>query len=374
MTRLRSTLDFLRRQLAAALRFGGSIRSYGWIAVIVGTVASPTPLQAQDVRIRDLTVSSADIPWTLQGYGLVLGLDGTGDRVIGGFSSGHTVQSVANLLRREGIEVPENELRTRNVAAVMVTAEVSAFLRPGGRFNVAVSSLGDATSLRGGVLIATPLRIDPQLSPVGVAQGPIQISEALSSTLVTPIAVETSATMPSAGILEQPLPESGFEQADALHLREPDFGTATRIATAINAEIGEGAARIVDPGSIALALPTDDTRFEALARIQDLTVSPDRAARIVIDSRNGTVVAGGGVRVGEAVVSHGGMTLAIGGVPEGAPADPFATAGDLRVQPGAFVQEVAAALHAVAAPPEAIAAVFNSLREVGAITAQVVVR
>lgn len=346
------------------------------VSALIGLLmlgAFGSPASAQEVRISDLTLTSDDIPVLLVGYGLVTGLDGTGDRVIGGFSSGHTVRSVANLLRRQGVEVPENVLRTRNVAAVTVTAEVSAYLRPGGRFNVQIASIGDATSLRGGVLYTTPLAMAPEAPPMGVAQGPILISESMSISLNAPVSVETSATMPMAGLLEQPLPVPDFANANALQLKTPNLGTAAMIADAINTALGDGTAQVLDPGSVSFAVPSGSDRVSALTQIGQLRVSPDRVARIVIDARNGTVVAGGDVRVGEAVVSHGGMTLSIGGTPS-AGDDPFASAGDLRVQPGALVQDVAAALHAVAAPPEAIAAVFNSLREVGALTAQVTVR
>ena len=370
---MRTLVDALIERLRRSGSPGGIV-VWGWMVALVITGAAAVPASAQDVRISDLTLTSDDIPVLLVGYGLVTGLDGTGDRVIGGFSSGHTVRSVANLLRRHGVEVPENVLRTRNVAAVTVTAEVSAYLRPGGRFNVQVASIGDATSLRGGVLYTTPLGMGPDEPALGVAQGPILISESMSISLNAPVSVETSATMPMAGLLEQLLPAPDFQNANALQLRAPSLGTAALIASAINAALGDGSAQVLDPGSVGFTIPTDGDRVALLTQIGQLRVAPDRSARIVIDARNGTVVAGGDVRVGEAVVSHGGMTLSIGGGTPSAQDDPFASAGELRVQPGALVQDVAAALHAVAAPPEAIAAVFNSLREVGALTAEVTIR
>ena len=328
-------------------------------------------LLAQETRIRDLTVSGGDIPVRLVGYGLVVGLDGTGDRVVGGFSAGHTVRSVANLLRRFNVEVPETMLRTRNVAAVLVTAEMSPYLRPGGRFDVHVASVGDAVSLRGGVLWMTPLQASPNALPVATAQGALLVSE-LADARASGYAVETTATLPGGGLLEQALSAPDFWNTGSLHLLSPSVTTAIRIADAINAAIGDSTAFVDDPGSISLQLDSVADLAQVLASIGDLTVSPERLARIVIDGRNGTVVAGGDIRVGEAVVSHGGMTLAIGGSPvgDGAVAPP----GDLRVQPGATVQDVASALHGVAAPPHAIAAVFHSLRQVGAISAEVSVR
>ena len=143
---------------------------------LVATLLLPTHAWAQ-VKIRDLVIADAAVPVRLVGYGLVTGLDGTGDLTIGGRSGGQTVQSVVNLLRRFDIEVPPALLRTRNVAAVLVTAEVSPYLRAGGRFEVAVSSVGDARSLRGGVLWMTPLVPDVGADAVATAQGPVLISD-----------------------------------------------------------------------------------------------------------------------------------------------------------------------------------------------------
>lgn len=341
----------------------------GLLVSLLGLVAFASEADGQETRIRDLTVSQGDIPMRLVGYGLVIGLDGTGDRVIGGFSAGHTVRSVANLLRRFNVEVPENMLRTRNVAAVLVTAEASPYLRPGGRFDVHVASVGDAVSLRGGVLWITPLQAGALAAPIATAQGALLVAE---STNGDGYAVETTAILPDGGLLEQAVEAPDFQASNVLYLRRPDIGTAVRIAAAINASAGEGTATVDDPGSVSLN-PTDpDNSLAAqLASIGDITVVPDRSARVIIDSRAGTVIAGGNIRIGEAVVSHGSMTLVIGGASVGTAAP---VPGDLRMDAGATVQDVAAALHGVAAPPQAIAAVFEALRQVGALTAEVSVR
>jgi flagellar P-ring protein precursor FlgI len=347
-------------------------------ALLLPLLAVIRPLGAQETRIRDLTVSGGDIPVRLLGYGLVVGLDGTGDRVVGGFSSGHTVRSVANLLRRFDVEVPEQMLRTRNVAAVLVTAEASPYLRPGGRFDVHVASVGDAVSLRGGVLWMTPLAPDPSMPPVATAQGALMVSETSQVGLGGNYTVETTAVLPAGGLLEQGMPVPDFATAPVLYLRSPDMATASRIADAVNASLGDGTAAVQDPGAVALQLQGDAATNApaALAQVGELLVEPLRYARVVIDGRAGTVVAGGGIRVGEAVVSHGSITLSIGGRPTaGAGAGgELPSPGDLRLDPGVTVQDVAAALHAVAAPPQAIASVFESLRQVGALTAQLVVR
>jgi flagellar P-ring protein precursor FlgI len=252
----------------------------------------------------------------------------------------------------------------------LVTAEVSPYLRPGGRFDVHVSSLGDAQSLRGGVLWITPLQSGPSVDPVATAQGPLLISEASPST--NRYSVETTAALPEGGIMEQALPRLEFGIAPVLHLRRPDLVTASRIAEAINLSVAPGVAVVEDPGSVSLTLAEGVDPWDArrLAEIGDLPVQPGRSARVVIDSRSGTVIAGGDITIGEAVVSYGELTLAIGA---SAPADPLVF-GDLRMNAGVSVQDIAAALHGVAAGPEAIAAVFESLRQVGALTAEVTLR
>ncbi len=331
------------------------------------------PMLGQDTRIRDLTRGEQDISVRLLGYGLVTGLDGTGDRVVGGFSSGHTVRSVANLLRNFGVEVPERVLRTRNVAAVLVTAEMSPYLRPGGRFELQVSSVGDAISLRGGVLWITPLVASPGSPPVASAQGSLLISQGGAASRRSALPpIETSARIPEGGLLEQPLPPVAFASTSTLIMREPDLTTAIAIADAINQAIGAGTAEVGDPGAVNLSIADSTAAAHAavLGRIGELTVTRSRAARVIIDGRDGTVVAGGSITIGEAVVSHGGMTLTIGASdPEGTGAP-----GDVRIAVGASVQDVAGALHAVAAPPQAIAAVFESLKEIGAISAAVIIR
>ena len=348
-----------------------------WLAAMVlavltgsGAIASSTDLAAQ-VPLRDLVQVEQDIPWRLVGYGLVVGLDGTGDRTIGTYSGGQTVLSVANLLRRFDIEVPPELLRTRNVAAVLVTAEVSPYLRAGGRFEIQVASMGDASSLRGGVLWTTPLATAPGQSPVATAQGPMVISDGVDGPAAFP--VETSARVPNGGLLELALPATSFGDAGMLMLKQPDLGTALLVADAINGAIGDGTAVVEDPGSVRLQLPAGDAASGAqvMGQIQQLTITPDRIARVIIDGRDGTVVAGSGLTVDEAVVSHRGITLSVQAADT--PAQDDAT-GMVRVTPGASVQDVAGALHAVGASPAAIATIFTALRDVGAVTADIVIR
>lgn len=354
-----------------------------WLVVLVACLASAGDARAQDVAIRDLTIAEGAAPIRLTGYGIAVGLDGTGDRTMGAGArgGGMTVQSVVNLLRNFNVEIPAELVRTRNAAVVLVTAEVSPYLRAGGRFEVHVSSLGDARSLRGGVLYMAPLVAEAGGRPVGVAQGSLLLSEAADGRIAYGAArtPETTARIPSGGQLEADLPRPQFAGGTRLLLREPDVTTASRIAAAVNGALGPNTAKVEDPGAVALTLPDSGDRAATLGRIAALGVRPERAARLVIDARDGSVVAGGELAVGAATVSHGGVTLTIGGDAAGAaPATPGAPGagvpGDVRIAPGTSVQRIASALHAVQTPASDIAAIFAALREVGAIAAEVVIR
>jgi len=342
------------------------------VAVIVaGLLLLPVFAHAQsDVKIRDLTSPEGALPVRLVGYGLVVGLDGTGDRAIGGQSAGQTVQSVINMLRRFNVEVPADLLRMRNVAAVLVTAEVSPFLRSSGRFEVQVSSMGDARSLKGGVLFQTPLVADPNGPALATAQGPLMVSEGGSTTRYA-TTIETSARIPTGGILEADLPRPTIAATSRLLLREPDLGTASRIAAAINAAMGEKTAVVEDEGSVQVTLADSVVKATAYTKIRELSIKPERVPRIVIDGKDGTVVAGGDMMVGVATISHGAITLTLGA---DVASDTTAIPGSVRLPANISVQRVAAALHAVRTPPSEIAAIFASLRQVGALTAEVIVR
>jgi len=336
------------------------------IALALLSLGLRSPVFGQ-TPVRDLVIDDEARPMRLVGYGLVVGLDNTGDNGYGGRSE-HTVQSVANLLRRFDISVPSEYLRTRNVAAVLVTAEVSPYLRAGGRFEIQIASLGDARSLRGGVLWMTPLLADVGGQPLASAQGSVLMADVGGGNRSSMI--ENSARIPSGGLLEADLPRPQFASSSKLLLRDPDVTMATRIASAINKELGENTATVEDPGSIALNVKDQkEDRASLFARIQDMRVQPQRTARLIIDSRDGTIIAGGDLTVGEATVSHGGITISVGAVDTTA-----APPSNLRMAPGTPVTRIAAALHAVQAAPSEIAAIFESLRAIGAIVADVVVR
>jgi flagellar P-ring protein FlgI len=231
-----------------------------------------------------------------------------------------------------------------------------------------VSSVGDARSLRGGVLWMTPMLSDVGGQPMASAQGSVLMADLGGGKMGA--SIENSSRIPSGGLLESDLPRPQFTASSKLLLRDPDVTMATRIATAINKELGEGMATVEDPGSIALNFKDQkEDHAGVLAKVQDLRVQPQRMARLIIDSRDGTIIAGGDLTVGEATVSHGGITISVGAIDTTA-----AVPNNLRMAPGTPVTRIAAALHAVQAAPAEIAAIFESLRAIGAIAAEVVVR
>jgi flagellar P-ring protein precursor FlgI len=341
---------------------------FPWAAVLLLSLTAAGSAGGQ-TRIGELTRHPGEAPRRLVGYGLVVGLDGTGDRSFGS-SSGATpsVRSVVNMLRRFGVEVPGEQLRMRNVAAVVVTAEVSPYLRAGNRFEVQVSALSDASSLRGGVLWVTPLVTDPDEPAIATAQGPLYSTDD-NAGRGSFARRSNAARIAQGGVLEVDPPPAGPLERKLL-LREPDLSTATRIAAAINGAFGDGTARVEDPGAVTLerrpaATGTDMAFFAA---VDTMLVTPYAPARLVLDSREGTLVAGGDIPVGPGVIHHHGVTLQIGGSPGAA------AAGLVRMDARASVQDVAAGLHAAGVRPEDMAAIFEALQASGALHAQVVVR
>jgi flagellar P-ring protein precursor FlgI len=339
------------------------------LALVALALAAGGAAWAGPARVADLTVHPGSTPRRLVGYGLVVGLDGTGDRATGGLASQTpSVKSIVNVLRRFGVEVPPDRLRPRNVAAVLVTAELSPYLRAGGRFEVQVSAIGDATSLHGGVLWMTPLAAGPDDPVVASAQGPIWV--AMNDETSSYYRRANAGRISEGGILETEPPAAGAPDS-LLVLRSPDLVTAQRIAAAVDLAFGAGTARVRDPGAVAL-LPGAGRAAEYLsflAAVDTVMVTVQEPARVIIDARDGTLVAGGGLRVGPASVTHRGITLQIGGSPLKGD-----VAGLVRVDSRAAIEDVAAGLHAAGARAEDMVAIFEALRAAGALQAQVVVR
>lgn len=348
----------------------------GAFALLLLAVFGAESLSAQSTRVRDLTLPEGEIPVRLTGYGLVTGLNGTGDRIFGSREGNMTVRSIANLLRNMGIEVPESVIRARNVAAVLVTAEASPYTRPGGQFDVRVASLGDASSLRGGVLWITPLVGAVGGPTVAVAEGPVSLP---SRSDTRRDQVETSAHLTGAGMAVANLGTPPAGPPQRLLLRHPDLATAQSIAQVINAELGGDVASVEDPGAVALQLPADDP-VSALVTLGELMIIPATTPRVVVDANSGVVAVGGDITVGAGVVSHEWLTVSIGAPdPPDPNADPTALPpplppGAVRAEPGVPIQSLAEALHAVGATAEVIGAVFRSLRDAGVLHAEIQIR
>jgi len=279
------------------------------MALGVATVLA-TGAQA-GVRIKDIASFEGVRENHLIGYGLVVGLHGSGDKMS---NSPFTRESVKGMLERLGVGNLDGDLlKTKNTAAVMVTAKLTPFARRGAPIDVVVSSLGDATSLRGGTLLVTPLSgADGEV--YAVAQGPVAVSGFMAQGNATSVVegVPTIARIDNGAIVER---EVNFElrQLDSfrISLRVPDFTTAARIEDAINMTMGGGTARALDPATVEVRVPGKGDVAETIAAIENLTVQPDSVARVVVDEKSGTIVIGANVRIGQVAISQGGLTVRV---------------------------------------------------------------
>jgi len=349
---------------------------------------------AVPVRVKDLVRVQGMEEFPVVGYGLVVGLDGTGDRSGAVF----TAQAVANMLKHFGISVPRRRMRLRNVAAVMVTASVPPSACKGSKVDVVVSSLGNARSLEGGTLLMTPL-VGRDGEVYVYAQGPVSIGgfnveagmgERLrrNYTLV--------GRVPEGGTVEK-VPDFEFPKDTlSLILRQPDFTTAVRIAQAINSSLfaGKEVALAKEAGTVVVPVPRE-YRAEGgiaklLASLEHIEVEPDEVARVVINERTGTVVAGRYVRISEAAVAHENLTIRVGVTPVISQPPPFsrgetvvvpkaqitaeAKPAGISVMPAsATVEDLAKALNALGVSPRDLIAIFQALKEVGALRAELVI-
>ncbi len=269
-----------------------------------------TPATA-DVRIKDIAAFEGVRENQVVGYGLVVGLNGTGDNLR---NSAFTEKSIAGMLERLGVgNMAGENIRTNNVAAVMVTAMLPPFARRGSKIDVAVSSLGDATSLRGGTLIVTPLS-GANGTVYAVAQGPIAVAgyaaQGTNASIVE--GVPTAARIENGATVENEI-DFKFDRLNSVRiaLRTPDFTTALRIEDAINDQLGEKSADAVDPGTVVLSFAKGADLPEIMALVENLRVQPDIIAKVVIDARSGTIVVGRDVKISEVAVTQGGLTVTI---------------------------------------------------------------
>jgi len=363
-----------------------------WAGVAVLLLVVPGAGQAPEVRIKDIARVAGVRSNQLFGYGLVVGLAGTGDST-GAF---FTVQSVANMLARLGVVVPAARLRVRNVAAVMATAELGPFAREGDRLDVTLSSLGDARSLVGGVLLQTPLQA-ANGNVYAVAQGPVAVGGAGEQAGGSRSQINhlTVGRVPGGAIVERAVQASVAEDhAVSIVLLQPDFSTASRVAEAINRALGGASVAVaVDAARVDVRLPADYpggvTAF--VSRVESLTVRPDVAARVVVNERTGTVVIGGAVRILPVVIAHGNLRIEVRSEPQVSQPPPFSPGqtqvvprAEVRVtpEPGALVpipgtnsvQDLARALNALGVTPRDLIAILQALKAAGALQGELVVQ
>jgi flagellar P-ring protein precursor FlgI len=345
-------------------------------------------------RIKDISRVGTDGEMRLIGYGLVVGLDGTGDSK----GTEFTVQSVTNMLTRMGITVPQDKVKTKNVAAVIVSAEMPLTARAGTTIDVTVSSLGDAKSLEGGTLLLSPLKgTDGRL--YAMAQGPVSVG-GFKAAGAGGDQVSKNYTLvgriPSGGTVEAEAAGVGAatDYVDIM-LFHPDYTTASRISEAITTAFGEIEAVALDPALVRVTVPDEvrqsGTLVGFIARVETTRVHPDVAAIVVINEKTGTIVAGENVTIGAVAIAHGGLSIEIRSWPVISQPPPFSAKGtgetvvteDSDVQAEveqsrlvAFeespsVAEVARALNALGVSPRDIIAIFQALKEAGALRAQI---
>lgn len=364
-----------------------------WLLSVLLVFLLAGPGAAASARIKDLVEFDGVRGNDLLGYGLVVGLNGTGD---GLRNAPFTEEIMANILERLGVNVNGEQFRPRNVAAVMVTATLPPFARTGGRIDVTVSTIGDAKSLLGGTLVMTPLNgADGQI--YAVAQGTL-ISGGASATGQGASVVQgvpTSGGIPGGARVER---EIDFDLSGLaslrLGLRAPDFTTATRIEAAINREFGRSVARMLDSGTVALDIAA--TRMaspaHAIGRVENLLVEPEQKARVVVDQRSGTIVMGADVRISRVAVAQGNLTLRVQETPLVVQPNPFAsgqtvvvprTTAEIEEEPGTGLAEVAAGtslsdvvagLNALGVAPRDMIDILKSISAAGALHAEFVVR
>lgn len=361
------------------------------LAAVVGLLVLGVG-RSDAARIKDISNVEGIRSNQLYGYGLVVGLQGTGD----GQQALFTIQSILSMLRRRGIviSVDPRQIRVKNAAAVLVTAQLPPFARSGNRIDVQVSSIGDAKSLRGGTLISTPL-IGGDQQVYAVAQGAVSLgggfavaAAGASETIGHP----TAGTIPDGGLVEREVPvELAPDGILRLSLHEPDITTANRVAAAINQHVTPSAlASAIDPKTVELFLQGEGSQdaMALLDRIEGLQVAVDRAARIVVNERTGTIIMGSNVRIAPVAIAHGTLQIEVktqfgvsqpnqfaGGETVVVP-DTNIVASEGRtdslavLEPGVTLGQLVGALNTLGVTPQDLIAVLEAIQAAGALEAE----
>lgn len=341
-------------------------------------------------RIKDIADFEGVRENQLVGYGLVVGLNGTGDNIK---SITFTKESLISMLDRMGINSRDGQLKSKNIAAVMVTASLPAFGRQGSRIDVMVSALGDAKSLQGGTLVATPL-VGADGAVYAVAQGQIAVGGFTASGANQTITkgVPTSGRIANGAIIEN---EVNFSldslKTIRLALRNPDFTTSKRVAAAINAMLGTPAAKSVDPSTVSLDVPEkyQENIVDLMTKIEQLQVQPDQAARVVIDESSGIVVIGKDVKINRLAIAQGNLTIKISEIPLVSQPLPFSdgetvvnTLTDIEVDEsvesklsvldtGVNLQDLVNGLNALGVSPRDLISILQAVKASGALQADI---
>ena len=352
-------------------------------------------LSAHAARLKDLGRVEGYRANQLFGYGLVIGLNGTGDKQ----NTEFTVQTLANLLQDYNIRVSPADVRVKNVAAVIVTAEVPAFVQAGTRLDATISSIGDANSLSGGILLLTPLK-GPDGKVYAVAQGPVSLGGGFTALGIGAKVTkdhQTAGRITAGVLLERTIAASVLSPDGQIriHLDKPDFTTARRVAEGLNKSALQLAAQPTSPGVITVALPEQfkSNPVAFVSALEAIEITPDQPARIVVNERTGTVIISRDVRIAPVAVAHAGLHITIKTDLKVSQPNPLAR-GETKVVPdtsitikepenrqlvelpggpGLALNDLVRALNSLGVAPRDLIAVFEALREAGALQAELVV-
>lgn len=337
-------------------------------------------------RVKDVAKIQGVRDNQLLGYGIIVGLNGTGDST----KSDFTINSIVNMMRNFGVTVNVNDIKPKNVAAVIVTAKLPAFAKPGDNIDVNVASMGDAKSIQGGVLLQTPLQA-ANGDVYAVAQGPISIGGYVASGggSGTQKNHPTAGLVPNGGIVERDTTTSlASDGMLRLSLHKPDFTTASRVANRINATWGN-IATASDAGTISVRVPSSGYDMVSfIANLEEMSIEPDQAAKVVLNERTGTVVMGGNVGISEVAVSQGGLTVTITKDVNVVQPNPFGQGNTVVVEntnvevkedkvnlivlpESAKVSDVVTALNSAGATPRDVMAILQAMQAAGALHATI---
>lgn len=359
-------------------------RSLLFVAAFAAAVLTAAP--KGDIRLKELASIEGVRDNQLVGYGLVVGLNGTGDRKQTVFSA----QSLANMLQQMGVSVSPNAIRVNNTAAVMITATLPPFAQPGSRIDATASAIGDASNLQGGILIMTPLKAADGRA-YAVAQGAVVTGGFVAGGGANKQAVNhpTVGRVPNGAIVERAAPSISPDHEVRLQLRRADFTTAARVAAAVNERFGKKTARAESAGVVSVSIPEDFKTLstEFIAELEHLRLDADRLARVIVNERTGTIVIGKDVKIAPVAILHGNLSVEVQTTFDVSQPAPFGDgrttvtpqvnvgvkedpARNVVLKEGASVEDLVRSMTAVGSTPRDIIAILQALRSAGALDAE----